>query len=315
MNKRKIIIDTDCGSDDAMAIAMALNEPNIDIMMISTVHGNVSVEQATINTLTTIEQASTYSPKVYTGSKEPLIRESYFAYETHGNDGMGDIGLTPKKLTPEKENAVIKLITTLEENPAGEIEIIALGPLTNLALAYKVAPDALKKVKRISLMGTAGLGPGNVTPLAEFNVWQDPEAAKIVFESGISLFVVGWDACLGESMLNSDDIAKIRNSSALGQFAIDCNRQLMELNKERFGENMLDMADPAAMAAIIHPECIKTMGTYYCEIDTNLGVGYGNAVMYDCSEWHKKANITLCSELQPDIFKNYLYETLCERQK
>ena len=315
MNKRKLIIDTDCGSDDAMAIAMALNEPSVEIILISTVHGNVSAEQATINTLTTIEQSNSYEPPVFMGCGKPLLRESHFAFETHGNDGMGDIGLKPERLHASDGYGVFKLIETLEKAEKGQIEIVALGTLTNIALAIKIAPEAMRRVKRISIMGTAGLGKGNVTPVAEFNIWQDPEAAKIVFEFGVELFVVGWDACLGEAILNENDIKKIREGSKLGKFAIDCNKQLMELNRERFGHDVLDMADPSAMAAVLYPECIKTIGDYYCAIDTNDGISYGAAVVYDCDDWKMDANVTICSELHGDMFKAYIYKTLCESQK
>lgn len=313
-DKRKIIIDTDCGSDDAMAIAMALNEPSVEIVLITTVHGNVPMKQATINTLTTIEQSNSYEPPVYKGCEKPLLRDSYFAYETHGDDGMGDIGLVPKRLKACEENGVVKLIETLENSKDGEIEIITLGTLTNIAAAMRIAPNAIRKAKRISMMGTGGLGKGNVTPVAEFNIWQDAEAAKIVFEFGVELFVVGWDACLGDAILYDEDIKKIREGSKLGQFAIDCNRQLMELNKERFGCNALDMADPSAMAAILYPECIKNAGEYYCEIDISSGPSYGAAVVYDCGDWQKQANVTICSELHGEKFKDYLYKTLCESQ-
>ena len=311
MDKRKIIIDTDCGSDDAMAIAMALNEPSVEILMFSTVHGNVSVEQAAINTLTTIEKAGSYRPPVYIGCGEPLLRKSAFAFETHGDDGMGDLGFVPEKLTVAEGSGIIKMIEMLENSEPGEIEIVAIGPLTNLALAVRMVPETMKKVHRISLMGTAGLGQGNVTPLAEFNIWQDAEAAKIVFEFPVPKFIVGWDACLGDAMLQEEDIARIREGSALGQFAIDCNRQLIELNRERFGHDVLDMADPAALAAVLYPDCIETSGEYYCEVDDSAGVGYGNVLIYNCEEWKKEANAVVCSALKGAAFKEYLYKRLC----
>jgi len=315
MDKRKIIIDTDCGSDDAMAIAMALNEPSVHIELITTVHGNVSAKQAMINTLTTIEYAKSYEPPVYLGCEKPLLIESHFAFETHGDDGMGDIGLKPKRLKACEGNGVIALLKCLEESEQGEIELITIGTLTNIAVAIRMAPEVMKKVKRISIMGTSGLGPGNVTPVAEFNIWQDAEAAKIVFAFDVPLFVIGWDACLGEAMLDKDDIKKIREGSPLGQFAIDCNRQLMLMNRERFGSDVLDMADPAALAAILYPECIKTVGDYYCEIDTSSGISYGAAMVYDCADWGKKPNVTIVSALHGEKFKNYLYQTLCASQQ
>lgn len=309
--KKKIIIDTDCGSDDAMAIAMALNDPAYEIVMISTVSGNVHVDQATINTLTTIEYADTYEPPVYKGLDKMLLKELIYAHETHGNDGMGDIGLVPKRLKAQEGNGVLKMLECLRNSGKGEIDIIALGPLTNIAMAIRLDYEAMKKAGRIVIMGTAGLGAGNVTPVAEFNIWQDAEAAKIVTESGLDTIIyVGWDACLGESMLNPQEIDKIRNGSALGKFAIDCNKDLMEMNKERFGDAYLDMADPSAMAAALYPECIEKCEKYYCEVDVSDGPSYGS-VLVDVNYFSgKEPNVYICSKLYPDKYKEYIYRTL-----
>jgi len=311
MVKRKVIIDTDCGSDDAVAIAMALNDPGVEILFFTTVCGNVSAEQEAINTLITIEQANTYEPPVYIGCRKPLLRDLVFAYETHGQDGMGDIGLKVNRLKVAEGNGVLKMLEALNEAEEGEIEIIALGPLTNIAVAIMLDPDAMRKVKKIYSMGSAGLGFGNVSPVAEFNIWQDAEAAKITLDFGIPLMFIGWDACLDEAMLNKDDIERIRNCSDLGRFAIECNRQLIELNTERFGEPVLDMADPAAMAAVLYPECIKECDAYYCDVDISQGISYG-AVLVD--KYHfsgKEPNAEICSALHGDKFKDYLYRMLC----
>lgn len=309
--KKKIIIDTDCGSDDAMAIAMALNDPAYEIVMISTVSGNVHVDQATINTLTTIEYADTYEPPVYKGSDKMLLKELIYAHETHGNDGMGDIGLIPKRLKAQEGHGVLKMLEHLRNSEKGEIDIVALGPLTNIALALRLDYEAMQKAGRIIIMGTAGLGAGNVTPVAEFNIWQDAEAAKVVTESGLDQIIyVGWDACLGDSMLNPQEIDKIRNGSTLGKFAIDCNKDLMEMNKERFGDAYLDMADPSAMAAALYPECIDKCDKYYCEVDVTNGPSYGS-MLVDVNYFSgKEPNVYICSKLHPDKYKEYIYRTL-----
>ena len=309
--KKKIIIDTDCGSDDAMAIAMALNDPAYEIVMISTVSGNVHVDQATINTLTTIEYADTCEPPVYKGSDKMLLKELIYAHETHGNDGMGDIGLVPKRLKAQEGHGVLKMLEHLRNSEKGEIDIVALGPLTNIALALRLDYEAMQKAGRIIIMGTAGLGAGNVTPVAEFNIWQDAEAAKVVTESGLDQIIyVGWDACLGDSMLNPQEIDKIRNGSTLGKFAIDCNKDLMEMNKERFGDAYLDMADPSAMAAALYPECIDKCDKYYCEVDVTNGPSYGS-MLVDVNYFSgKEPNVYICSKLHPDKYKEYIYRTL-----
>lgn len=309
--KKKIIIDTDCGSDDAMAIAMALNDGAYEIVMITTVSGNVPMEQATVNALTTIEYAGTYEPPVYKGSKDMLLREMTYAYETHGNDGMGDIGLVPKRLSVAQGNGVLKMLDALRESEPGEIDIVALGPLTNLALAIRLDYEAMKKAGKIIIMGSAGLGAGNVTPLAEFSVWQDAEAAKIVTEAGLGyVMFVGWDACLGDSMLNPQEIAKIRDSGPLGKFAIDCNKNLLEMNRERFGDDYLDMADPSAMAAALYPDCIECCGKYYCEVDISGGPCYGALIVDVNNVTGKEPNVYICSKLYAEKYKDYIYKTL-----
>lgn len=310
MDKRKLIIDTDCGSDDAVAIAMAMREPSVEVLMFSVVCGNVPMEQAAKNTLTTLEYADTYFPPAYPGCARPLLRDAVYAFETHGADGLGDLGFVPERLSLSEGNGVIEMLKLLRESKPGEIEVVALGPLTNIAVALMLDPDALGRAKRISIMGSAGLGIGNVTPVAEFNIWQDAEAAKMVLESGLPLLFVGWDACLGEAMLDQDEIEAIRNSGRLGRFAMESNRQLMALNEGRFGRPALDMADPAAMAAVLWPECVRTCAEYYCEVDTMPGPSYGAMLVYREGYSGEKPNAFVCSELHPRLYKEYLAKAL-----
>jgi len=308
--RKKLIIDTDCGSDDAMAIAMALNDSAYEILFFSAVSGNVILDQAVQNTLLTIETAGTYEPPVYPGSRKMLLRKLAFAHETHGDDGMGDMGLLPKRLKAAEGHGALKIIEALRAGAPGEIEIVALGPLTNLALAIRLDSEAIGRVKRISVMGSAGLGTGNVSPAAEFNIWQDAEAAKIVLESGLPLFLVGWDACLGEAMLEAVDIERLRQSGPLGRFAIDCNRRLLEMNTGRFGRPCLDMADPAAMAAALYPDCIADCGDYYCEVDVSAGPSYGAVLVDRYGFSGKTPNVRLCTRLKPEQYKSYIFRTL-----
>ena len=310
-NRQKIIIDTDCGSDDAMAIAMALNDETHEILMISTVTGNVRLHQATLNVLTTLKVTDSYHPDVYEGAEEMLVRDWVGAQDVHGNDGMGDLDLVDYSLKANDGNAVMKMLETLKNNEEGTVDIITLGPLTNIALAIRLDPDTMNRARRIVMMGSAGLGRGNVTPVAEFNIWQDPESCKIVLESGIREKVfVGWDACLDEAMLNSEEIGEIRNSSELGRFCIDSNMILIRMNEDRFGEKCLDMADPAAMAAALCPECIEECDEYYCEVDVSRGPSYG-ALLVDSYRFSgKKPNAFIVSKLKPDVFKQYVFKTL-----
>ncbi|WP_242622667.1 nucleoside hydrolase [Lachnoclostridium sp. Marseille-P6806] len=182
-----------------------------------------------------------------------------------------------------------------------------------LALAIRLEPETMRRVRRVVAMGTGGLGRGNVTPVAEFNIWQDAEAAKIIVEFGFSeLMFVGWDACLGESMLTAADIERIRSSGRLGAFAMDCNAQLLALNRERFGEDCLDMADPAAVAAALCPECIGNCSRYFCEVDISPGPGYGGFYVDVDGCLGRQPNAFVCSSLKADVYKEYVFQRLSE---
>ncbi len=309
-NKKKLIIDTDCGSDDAMAIAMALRDERYEILCFTTVSGNVDARAAAKNTLTTIEYAGSCEPPVYIGCELPLLSPLIGAYETHGQDGMGDMGLAPRRLKVSEGSGVVRMAELLRGSEQGEIDIITLGTLTNIALAMRVFPEEMKKVGRIVMMGSSGLGFGNVSPAAEFNIWQDAEAAKIVLGFGVKLMFVGWDACLDDAMLEEPDLKRLRDSGELGRMCVECNRVLMGLNRERFGRDCLDMADPAAMAAALCPECIDECGDYYCEVDVSGGPSHG-AVLVDRYGFSGKApNAAVCSRLKPQVYKDYIFRTL-----
>jgi purine nucleosidase len=309
--KRKLIIDTDCGSDDAIALAMALHDERYEIMMITTVSGNVRVHQATANVLTTLKIADSYHPPVYAGRNEMLKRDWVGAADTHGNDGLSDLGFPDGTLRPQEGDAVQKIIEMLNASPEKEIDLIALGPLTNIAAAILQAPDTMKKVHRLVAMGSSGFTAGNVTPAAEFNVWQDAEACKIVLESGIEpLVFVGWDACLDETMLNSEEIRMIKEANALGRFCIEANSTLLKLNQARFGYDCLDLADPVAMAVALYPECIDTCDKYYCDVETCECISYGSFIIDRFAFSGKAKNAYVCTKVKADLFKQYLFERL-----
>ncbi len=181
---RTLLIDTDTASDDAVALIMALRSPEVRVAAITVVAGNVPVAQATSNALFTAELCGSNVP-VYSGAEAPLLRKLVIADWFHGADGLGDHGYRPAKRRAEPGHAVDALIKTVHENPG--IEIVTLGPLTNVAMALLREPKLAASVKRCVVMGGAPCCEGNVTPAAEFNIWVDPEAARIVFRSGLPL--------------------------------------------------------------------------------------------------------------------------------
>jgi len=179
-------IDTDTASDDVVALIVALKHPDIEVVGISVVAGNVPLDMAVQNALITLERCGSRVP-VHAGAAAPLCRPLQSAQEVHGNDGMGDIGLDLHGRTPTSYDGIGAMLDAFRAAP-GEIELVTLGPLTNVAVAVRSEPKFAKWAKRCVCMAGTGVLPGNVTPLSEFNVWADPESAHVVFESGLCRF-------------------------------------------------------------------------------------------------------------------------------
>ncbi len=218
---RAFLVDTDTASDDAVALIMALRAPDVHVVAITTVAGNVDVQQSTRNALYTVELCGADVP-VYAGADKPLERVYENATWFHGCDGLGEHGYPPPRKSPGKLHAADAIIEAVEANSG--LVLITLAPLTNVALALAKRPDIAKKVSRCVVMGGAPCCEGNVTPAAEYNIWVDPEAARIVLRSGLPVELVGWQTSRGDAVLNEADIANILGfNNALAHFAIECN--------------------------------------------------------------------------------------------
>ncbi len=216
---RNFLIDTDTASDDAVAIIMALSEPNVRVLGLTTVAGNVGLEQATQNALLTAEICNSNVP-VFVGADKPLTRAHDHAHWFHGKDGLGDRGFPRPKRGPEREDAVDAIERLSHEKPG--LTLVTLGPLTNVALALKRDPKLVERIGRCVVMGGAPCCEGNVTPAAEYNIWVDPEAARAVFRSKLNIEMVGWHVSRGDSVLQDDEIAAIEAlGTAKAKFALE----------------------------------------------------------------------------------------------
>src|SRR5688572_7229193 len=248
---RKFLIDTDTASDDAVAILMALQSPDVQVEAITVVSGNVPVEQGTKNALYTVQMCGKNTP-VYMGATRPLMRPAEYATWFHGLDGMGNQHYPEAAQKPETEHAVDAMIRVIKANPG--IVLVTLAPLTNVALAVSRAPEIASMVSRCVVMGGAACTEGNVTPAAEFNIWVDPEAARIVFLSGLPIEMVGWEHSRGRGVINEDDMAHIRSiNTELAHFALDSNRILIQAFKKQTGEDGITLPDAVAMAVALDP--------------------------------------------------------------
>lgn len=249
---RKFLIDTDTASDDAVAMCMALRHPDINVVAFTVVAGNVPLDQAVQNALYTVELCGAETP-VYAGAPRPMLRDLGTAQEVHGDDGMGDIGLALSGRTPAEGWAPQVIIDTIRAHP-GEITLVPIGPLTNVAIALLMAPDIAEKVERVVIMGGTGeTGPGNVSPTAEFNFWVDPEAVRVVLRSGMPLEFVGWDISISSAVVTNERQEQLRALGELGKFAIDIQATLQGYAWEETRLAGPDFPDPIAMAHAIDP--------------------------------------------------------------
>ena len=274
---RVFLIDTDTASDDAVALIMALRAPEVQVAAITTVAGNVNVEQATRNALYTVELCGSKVP-VYRGASKPLDRELEDATWFHGRDGLGDQGYAAPRRNAEPGDAVDLIIATIEGNPG--IELVTLGPLTNIAMALRRKPNIAASVGRCIVMGGNPCCVGNVTPAAEYNFWTDPEAARLVMRSRMPLELVGWHLCRGASVLNDRDIRRVLAlETDRSRFAIECNSRARQAYLEQTGEDGISLPDPVAMAIALDRTIALSWSRHFVDVEVESRLTRGLSVV------------------------------------
>lgn len=305
---RRFLIDTDTASDDAVAILMALRHPDIEVEALTVVCGNVGLEQAVQNALYTVELCGA-DVAVHAGAARPLMRPLETADHVHGADGMGDCGLPLHGRTPAPGRGADVIVDTILGSP-GEITLVALGPLTNVAIAVMRAPEIVEAVARVVVMGGTGVsGPGNVSAMAEYNVWADPEAARIVARSGLPLELVGWDVSIASAMV---DAARHEAMRALGTqysaFALDVAQVV---RRYAIGNGMEgdDLPDPIAMAHAIDPSP-ATVARLWVDVMVGDGPQRGVLEIDRLGITGRAPNIDVVTHYPSEHFFEMLFEVL-----
>jgi purine nucleosidase len=292
---RKILIDTDTASDDAVALIMALRSPQVNVLAITLVAGNVSVEQGTRNALFTVELCGSTVP-VFTGAAGPLARPLEDASWFHGQDGLGDRGYQPATRVAERDFAVDAMVRIIAANPG--IELITLGPLTNLALALHQAPDLAANVSRCVVMGGAPCCEGNVTPAAEYNFWVDPEAARVVLRSQLPIELVGWQISRGAAVINAQEIENILAlQTRFAEFAIRSNDTAAKAYRTQTGEIGIALPDPTAMAILLDPALSLLSSDHYMDVQVDSSITRGMSVVDRLNVAHDARNRAAWSEV------------------
>jgi len=267
--QRKIIIDTDPGQDDAAAIMLALGSPEeLDVLGITTVAGNVSVQRTSTNARIVCEFAGRNDVKVFAGADRPLKRKPVSAEHVHGQTGLDGPELFEPTMPLQSQNGVDFIIETLRREPAGTVTVCTLGPLTNVATALMRAPEIAGRIQQIVMMGGAYFEVGNITPAAEFNIYVDPEAAEVVFKCGAPLVMIPLDLTHKVLTLKSR-IEKIR---AIGSRAAVALAQMLDFFErfdiEKYGSDGGPLHDPTVIAYLLKPELFAGRD---CNVEIEVG--------------------------------------------
>ena len=326
---KKVIIDADTGSDDAVALLMAYrNLAKENILGVTLVSGNVPLDQAVLNTIYVNELCEVDIP-IYKGANKPLNREykevfdsetatnialsytneSTSAQHVHGIDGLGDIGLSPINKEVEAKTADEFYKEVLENET--DLEIVTLGPLTNIANMIEKNKGNLDSIKHIYIMGGSSNALGNVTKFAEYNFWVDPEAADIVLNAGIPTTMIGWDPSLYDAMIDINKINEIESlNTKFSKFTNDIQVVLREMMKELLNQDAYDLPDPLAMSVFLDETIISQSVEANVRVDVRDGMTRGGCVIDYMNiepETHKTRIVQRCN---PDKFFELLKSSL-----
>ena len=302
MAKYKMIIDTDPGVDDALAIAFAALHPEIELLGLTTVYGNVSVDQATQNAGYLLDLLDQKQVPVAKGEATPSVQTPHnFPDFVHGKNGFGDIDVAyPADFKPVDEHAADFIVRMINENP-GEIILVPIGPLANIGLALKKDPSIAQKVKQVVIMGGAAHVAGNVSPAAEANIWNDPHAAQAVFEAPWPIVMVGLDVTYQTIMPNEPMERIAAAAPKVGGFLQQICAFYAKFYRNVAGFDGFSLHDPATVMYVTNPELFKTERGQIEVVKEGSGAGKTffapKGKIYAEDYWSKRDNVEVCLEV------------------
>ena len=310
LGAQKIIIDTDPGQDDAVAILLALASPDeIEVLGITAVAGNVPLSLTERNARIVCELAGRPDIAVYAGCDRPLKRKLVTAEHVHGKTGLDGPKLPEPKIKLQEKHGVDFIIDTILQEPGNSVSLCPLGPLTNIASAILKQPKIVSRIKQIVLMGGAYFEVGNITPTAEFNIFVDPDAAKIVFEAGIDMVVMPLDVTHKALVTGERNEAFRQLQSPVGIAVAEMTDFFERFDKEKYGSSGAPLHDPCVTAYLINPK-IFSGKKINVEIETESELTLGMTVADWWGVTDRKANTFFVSDLDSEKFFNLLTERL-----
>jgi purine nucleosidase len=307
--QRKIIIDTDPGQDDAAAIMLALGSPDeIEVLGLTTLAGNVSLSRTSTNARIVCEFSNRPDIKVFAGAERPLKRKPVSAEHVHGATGLDGPELFEPSMPLQSQNGIDFIIETLRREPKGTVTLCTLGPLTNVATAFQRAPDIIDNVRELVMMGGAYFEVGNITPAAEFNIYVDPEAAEIVFKSGVPIVMIPLDLTHKVLTLKS----RVEKIHAIGSRAAVALADMLaffeRFDVEKYGSDGGPLHDPTVIAYLLKPELFAGRDCNV-EIETASELTLGMTVV----DWWGVTKRPKNAKVLKDIDAQGFFDLLTER--
>jgi purine nucleosidase len=307
---RPFFIDTDTASDDAVALVIALRHPDVDVVGIGIVAGNVPLDLAVQNALYTRELVDRADVPIHVGEAAPLQIALETAQNVHGRDGMGDIGLQLAGRTPDGDDAVGALLQASHDH-SGELTLVTLGPLTNIARALERDSSLPQRIPRTVVMGAVADHIGNVTPVAEFNMWADPHAVQVVLDSGLHLEFVGWDISRTYAVVEPDLADECRAlGNPIAAFCMDIQAVVAQFCATETKLAGFDLPDPIAMAHAIDPAIAVEMRHLNLRVETESPLTRGMVVMDVLGFTDLPPNAHVVTRADRDLFLTMLRRAL-----
>jgi purine nucleosidase len=303
MTSRRVIIDTDTAGDDAFALLTAVLSERLSVEGVTIVAGNVEFDRQVENAKYALDLADAADEiPVHEGARSPLLKEYEHADYVHGEGGLGGDLFPETGIPSADEHAVEYLVRTLRENP-GEISLLCIGPLTNLALALQYEPDLNEYVDEVWAMGGAVHAPGNVTPVAEYNFWVDPDAAKIVLDE-LDVTLVDWGLCLDASVLSGDDVERLKEfDTPYAELFGPVADRVLEFTRQEQGIDGATQPDSLAAALLLAPELRGETGTYHATVDEREGLTRGQSVVDTEGVTGESARTSLVESADAELFR------------
>ncbi|MCM3636890.1 nucleoside hydrolase [Sporosarcina luteola] len=304
---KKVILDVDTGVDDALAILYAVNSKQLDILGITAVSGNVPLEQVNINTNRIVKLLGVEDQiNVYKGADRPLLKQPYHEFRVHGNDGVGgaldDIAID----IPDHDVFAPDFIIEQAKKHKGELTLIAVGPLTNVALAVRKEPRLAEWLKEVIIMGglVQSAGRGNTIPTSEFNIYADAEAAKIVFHSGMNITLVSLDVTR-QVLLTEEHIEELKGTKYY-DFVKQSTVDYRQFSINLYGINGCALHDPLSVGVALDPTFVQTE-KYYVDVETQSELSYGQTICDFRNILKKEPNVNICVGVDSERFlQNFL---------